>query len=278
MKWKGRKQSSNIEDRRGGGPRIGLPIGGGFGVILLILYLLFGGGNLGSLPSTDTGQAPAQTQYQESRSEQEVREFAAVVLQDLEDVWTDIFAQYGRTYEPPTLVLYTGQTQTACGIGDARSGPFYCPGDRKIYLDLQFANQLERQLGAPGDFAFAYVLAHETGHHVQTLLGVTDKVMPLRNQMSEREFNQYLQRFELQADYFAGVFAHHIKEKGYLEEGDIEEAMNGAAAVGDDRLQERAQGYVVPDTFTHGTSRERVYWFTKGYEEGTIEGGDTFRE
>ncbi len=282
MKWQGRRSSSNVEDRRGqggfsrgsgGGGRIPtLPIGGGLGlIIMIIIFLMQGGlGNLG-------GQQPQQqTPMPTSAQEDKLKEFAGVVLADTEDVWHDLFAEQGYTYKEPNLVLFTDSVQSACGVAGSSTGPFYCPGDQKLYIDLSFFNQLATKYQASGDFAMAYVIAHEVGHHVQTLLGITDQVFALKNTMSEADFNKYLVRFELQADYFAGVWAHHIDTKGYLEEGDLNEALNAAWQIGDDTLQKQHQGYVVPDSFTHGTSKQRSDWFHEGFKKGTIRDGDTF--
>ncbi|KKB44480.1 neutral zinc metallopeptidase [Bacillus thermotolerans] len=276
MKWQGRRRSSNVEDRRGmGGKTV---VGGGIGGLILILLFTFLGGDP-SILMNETSQPVndnSSVSYQGSEQEEELADFVSVVLADTEEVWSEIFRQRGMTYEEPTLVLFTGSVQSACGVSSASIGPFYCPGDQKLYIDLSFYNELQQRFQAPGDFAMAYVVAHEVGHHVQTLLGTTQQVMPLRQQMSEAQFNKYLVRFELQADYYAGVWAHHAQGMGYLEEGDIEEALNAANAIGDDTLQKQARGYVVPESFTHGTSEQRKRWFYKGFENGTIEGGDTF--
>lgn len=274
MKWQGRARSSNVDDRRGMGGKGIAGIGGGLGLIIAIIFAFVSGDPGVVLDQISGGQtaAPAQTTAQED----EAAEFVSVVLADTERIWTEIFEENGLEYTEPTLVLYTGQVDSACGTAGASVGPFYCPGDYKLYIDLSFYTELSTKYNAPGDFAMAYVVAHEVGHHVQTLLGTTDKVMPLRQRLSEEEFNKYLVRFELQADYFSGVWAHHAEGLGYLEEGDIDEALAAAAAVGDDTLQKRAQGYVVEESFTHGTSEQRKSWFNKGYENGTIQGGDTF--
>lgn len=279
MKWKGRRASSNVEDRRGMGGGGKTLIGGGLGGIIILLIFTFLGGNpgelLGNMAGTDSGTA---VPYEESEQEKELADFVSVVLADTEEVWTEIFEEQGLQYEEPTLVLYSGSVQSACGAASSSVGPFYCPGDQKLYIDLSFYEELQRKFQAPGDFAMAYVIAHEVGHHVQTLLGTTEEIMPLRQRMSEEKFNQYLVRFELQADYYSGVWANHAQGMGYLEEGDLEEALNAATAVGDDTLQKRAQGYVVPESFTHGTSEQRKSWFYKGFQNGTIEGGDTFKQ
>ncbi|WP_078409990.1 KPN_02809 family neutral zinc metallopeptidase [Priestia abyssalis] len=276
MKWKGRKGSENIEDRRGmGGKTL---VGGGIGGIIILLIVTLLGGDPGALLNdmTDTGSDTAAP-YEETEQEKELAEFVSVVLADTEEVWTEVFKEKGLVYEEPTLVLYTDSVQSACGTAGSSVGPFYCPGDHKLYIDLSFYDELQRKFQAPGDFAMAYVIAHEVGHHVQTLLGTTEKVMPLRQKLSQTEFNKYQVRFELQADYYAGVWAYHARGMDLLEEGDLEEALNAASAVGDDTIQKKAQGYVVPESFTHGTSEQRKSWFNKGFENGTIEGGDTFK-
>ena len=278
MKYKGRTRSSNVEDRRGmsGGKAIA-GIGGGFGLIIILLVTLLGGNPeelLGSLNGNEatTGSVP----YEETTEEQELVEFVSVVLADTEKVWTNIFQENGLTYEEPTLVLYTNSVNSACGTAGASVGPFYCPGDQKLYIDLSFYKELQTQFEAPGDFAMAYVIAHEVGHHVQTLLGKSNELASLRQQLSEEEYNQYSVRFELQADYYSGVWAKHAQGMDLLEEGDLEEALTAASAVGDDTIQKKARGYVVPESFTHGTSEQRKQWFYKGFENGTIKGGDTF--
>lgn len=278
MKWRGRGQSSNVEDRRGmGAGGIGIA-GGGIGLVIVIIMTLLGGGGpgeiLNNIQGTDSGNS---TPYEETDQEKELSQFVSVVLADTEQVWTELFKEQGTQYQEPTMVLYTDQVQSACGAAGSAVGPFYCPGDYKLYIDLSFYDELNKKFEAPGDFAMAYVIAHEVGHHVQTLLGTNEKVMALRNTMSDEEFNQYLIRLELQADYYAGVFAHYAEGQGYLEVGDVEEAINAASAVGDDNIQKKSQGYVVPESFTHGTSEQRMRWFKKGYESGTIEGGDTFK-
>jgi len=276
MKWKGRQRSSNVEDRRGMGGKGIVGIGGGVGIILLIVITLMGG-NPTELLGDLTGGDQQSTTYEETAQEKEAADFVSVVLADTERVWTKEFEQDGKTYKKPKLVLYTDQVSSACGQAGKSVGPFYCPGDQKLYIDLSFYDELQTKYGAPGDFAMAYVIAHEVGHHVQTLLGKSDEIMPLREQMSEEKFNKYLVRFELQADYYAGVWAHHAQGENLLEEGDLEEALTAANAVGDDTLQEKGQGYVVPESFTHGTSAQRERWFQKGFDNGTIEGGDTFK-
>lgn len=278
MKWKGRAGSSNVEDRRGKGSGKAIAgVGGGLGLVIVIIITLLGGNPedlMGNLGSSD--QSNSAVPYEESEQEKELADFVSVVLADTEKVWAEIFQENGMDYVAPTLVLYTDSVNSACGAAGASVGPFYCPGDQKLYIDLSFYQELQTKFNAPGDFAMAYVIAHEVGHHVQTLLGTTEEVMPLRQKLSEEEFNKYLVRFELQADYFSGVWAKHAQGMGYLEEGDLDEALTAASAVGDDTLQKQAMGYVVPESFTHGTSEQRKSWFYKGYENGTIQGGDTF--
>lgn len=275
MQWKGRRASANVEDRRGRrGPGL---VGGGIGGIILVLVVTLLGGNPGDLLSS-LGGAGTDTSapYTETAEEKELAQFVSVVLAETEDVWTEVFKKEGKTYKKPTLVLYTGSVQSACGTAGAAVGPFYCPGDQKLYIDLSFYDELRREFQAPGDFAMAYVVAHEVGHHVQTLLGTSEQLARNRQRLSETEFNKYQVRFELQADYLAGVWAHHVKGKNLLEEGDLEEALTAASAVGDDTIQKKARGYVVPESFTHGTAEQRKSWFYKGYENGTLKGGDTF--
>jgi len=218
-----------------------------------------------------------QTQGQVDPAQDELKEFVSVVLAETEDVWREQFSTMGRQYREPSLVLFTEMVESACGSANAAVGPFYCPGDQKVYVDLSFYDLLRQRLGAPGDFAQAYVLAHEVGHHVQNLLGVSERVQAMRSQLSEEEYNQLSVRLELQADFYAGVWAHHTQRmKQNLESGDIEEALNAATAIGDDKLQKQSQGYVVPDSFTHGTSQQRARWFRLGYETGDVSQGDTF--
>ncbi|HOY75164.1 MAG TPA: neutral zinc metallopeptidase [Deltaproteobacteria bacterium] len=277
MRWKGRRQSSNVEDRRGRTTK-GV-VGGGIGTIIIALAIYFLGGD--PTPILENAQlSTAQTgaPYQETAEEKELAQFVSVVLAETEDVWTELLRREGLEYQYPALVLYSGSVQSACGLSGAATGPFYCPGDHKVYIDLSFYDELQQRFKAPGDFAMAYVIAHEVGHHVQTLLGVMEKVMALRSRLSEKEFNQYLVRLELQADYLAGVWAHHAKRMNLLDEGDLDEAINAASAVGDDRIQKSMQGYVVPDSFTHGTSEQRKQWFYKGFRAGDLSGWNTFQE
>lgn len=269
MRWSGRQGSRNVQDRRRGGIG-GLAVGGGVGgIIIIILGLLMGQNPLEYINGTPTAyQAP------DNPEEDEKAHFVAVVLQDTEDVWNALFSQTGEDYVEPALVLFSGSDQSGCGFASSATGPFYCPADSKIYIDLSFYDQLQNRFGAPGDFAMAYVIAHEVGHHVQHLLGISDRVHEARQQLSESEGNALSVRLELQADFFAGVWAHHAdKMKDILEAGDIEEALRAANAIGDDRLQMQSQGYVVPDAFTHGTSSQRMYWFKRGFETGDLRKG-----
>ena len=304
MDWRKGRRSSNVEDRRGRAPRTGFRLPrmgrssggfggrrprmgkragiGGLGFIILIVVMLF----LGVDPSvllqgmttgmSPTQQMPAPPQSQ-SPEERELVDFVSVVLGDTEDTWRVLFEEMGGTYREPTLVLFSGLVQSACGLSQAASGPFYCPLDQKVYIDLSFYDELKTRFRAPGDFAQAYVIAHEVGHHVQTLLGITEKVMDYRRSTSQEEGNKMLVRQELQADCLAGIWAHHAdRSRQLLETGDIEEGLTAASAIGDDRLQKQAQGYVVPESFTHGTSEQRVRWFKKGFESGDPGACDTF--
>ncbi|MBD8014642.1 neutral zinc metallopeptidase [Microbacterium sp. APC 3898] len=276
MEWKGRKASRNVEDRRGKGGA--MVAGGGIGGILIVLLVAFLGGDPGVILDQlgGSGGTTSNQPYEATQEEEELAEFVSVVLADTEEVWTEVFAEEGMEYVEPTLVLYTGSVESACGTAGAAVGPFYCPGDYKLYIDLSFYNELQTQFQAPGDFAMAYVVAHEVGHHVQNLLGVMEEVQPLRNQLSEEEYNKLQVRLELQADYLSGVWAHHAQGMGYLEEGDLEEALTAASAVGDDTIQQRSRGYVVPESFTHGSSEQRKRWFYKGFQAGNLKEGDTF--
>jgi predicted metalloprotease len=276
MRWKGRRQSTNVEDRRGVTPK--RIVGGGCGTIVIILIIWMLGGNpLEFLNNMQVGEQSSVSNYVGSEAENEMAQFVSVVLGDTEDVWNLLFRQAGKYYRQPKLVLYNDAVQSACGLSSAATGPFYCPEDEKVYIDLGFLQEMQRRFQASGDFAVAYVIAHEVGHHVQNLLGITDQVMAYRGRVSQREFNQLMVRLELQADFLAGVWAHHAERiNKILEEGDVEEAMNAASAVGDDRIQKRTQGYVVPDAFTHGTSEQRTKWFYKGFMTGDMNQGDTF--
>ena len=275
MRWEGRRESSNVEDRRGRSSK-GI-VGGGIGTIIIILAIYFLGGDPTQLLNTSQLDNSGNTStYEGTAEENELAHFVAVVLAETEDVWTALFHNEGASYEYPKLVLYSGSVQSACGFSSAATGPFYCPGDHKLYIDLSFYDELQQKFKAPGDFAMAYVVAHEVGHHVQTLLGINEKVMALRSRLSDKEFNKYLVRLELQADYLAGVWAHYADRTNLLEEGDLDEALNAASAVGDDRIQKSMQGYVVPESFTHGTSAQRKRWFYKGFKSGNLADGDTF--
>jgi len=284
MKWKGNRASSNVEDARGrrvvaGGAGAGMLlnlVGRRFGIkgILVLVVVGFVLWQAGLVDPTQMLGGSAQTRqvsYQPTAEEQERFDFVTVVLGYTEDVWKAEFARHNANYLEPTLVIYTSQQPTACGMGSAQMGPFYCPADRKVYIDLSFYDELERSFDAPGDFAQAYVIAHEIGHHVQNLLGTSDKVHAMQGRP---DYNEYSVRLELQADYYAGVWANHSRQ--YLDRGDIEEAMRAANAIGDDAIQARTQGKIVPHAFTHGTSEQRMRWFNKGLESGRIEDGDTF--
>lgn len=278
MLWQGRRESGNVEDRRGmsGG---GLALGGGIGSIVIgIIYLLLGGD-----PSEVVNQVARQQQTQSavprSAEEEKLADFTGVVLADTEDVWGEIFKENGRTYSEPKLVLFTEQTQSGCGFSSAATGPFYCPGDQKVYIDLSFFNDLATRFKAPGEFAMAYVIAHEVGHHIQNISGTFDKVDRQRQNLSETDANKLSVQVELQADFYAGVWANrNQKMKQFLESGDLEAALNAANAIGDDRLQQQSKGQVVPDAFTHGSSQQRMYWFKKGFDTGDIKQGNTFAE
>jgi predicted metalloprotease len=302
MRWRGRRESSNIDDRRGGGgggafpggfgrggSRINLPMGGGRGgglslttvAILVVVFFalracgidpldMLGGGGTGP------GGGGQFTQEEGSPASDEMKQFVGVVLAETEDVWNGIFQAAGEQYAEPTLTMFSGQVQSACGFASSASGPFYCPGDRKVYLDTSFFQQLASQFGASGDFAQAYVIAHEVGHHVQNLTGVLPKFNEMRQSMTEAEANAMSVRVELQADCFAGVWAHFTDQKGLLEQGDIEEALNAAQQIGDDTIQKRMQGYVVPESFNHGTSAQRQTWFANGFRNGRLSDCDTF--
>jgi len=279
MRWRGERESSNVEDRRGmsGGGRIA--IGGGLGTLVIIIIAVLLGADprqiLQQVPN-DTAPSTSQAPRPGNTEEEELKKFVSVVLAKTEDVWEGIFRQNGKQYRDPTLVLFTGEVQSACGLGSAASGPFYCPGDQKVYIDLSFYEELRRRFRSPGDFAQAYVIAHEVGHHVQKLLGISDRVDSMQRRMSEADANRLSVRLELQADFFAGVFARYVQKQGLLEEGDIEEALNAATAIGDDAIQRQTSGRVVPDSFTHGTSEQRLRWFRKGFDTGDIRQGDTF--
>lgn len=292
MRWQGGRRSQNVEDRRGRSARVGgrrgtgIKLGGGIGGIVIVLIALVvlgperalqlignnGGPGVAGGPAepglADQGPDPAQA---------ELADFVHVVLATTEDVWHEQFRRMGKTYEEPILVLFDDEVDSACGSANSAVGPFYCPGDHKLYIDLRFYDDLKNRFNAPGDFAQAYVIAHEVGHHVQNLLGISDFVHDQKQRLSEVEYNQLTVRLELQADFFAGVWAHHAeKAQQILEQGDIDEALNAASAIGDDRLQKQSRGYVTPDSFTHGTSAQRSRWFRRGFETGDVEQGDTF--
>jgi uncharacterized protein len=280
MRWRDQRQSENIEDQRGTtGGRRGLAIGGGLGgIVVLVLALLFGADPrqiLEQLPQQGSGVP--QTSQPASAEEEELKQFVAVVLAQTEDTWAEEFRRRGLEYRKPTLVLFSGEVESACGIASAAVGPFYCSGDEKLYIDLSFFQELRTKFGAPGDFAVAYVVAHEVGHHVQNLLGTMDQVHAAERRMNEEDRNRVSVRLELQADFLAGVWAYHARNRGIVEPGDVEEALGAASSVGDDRLQREGQGYVVPDSFTHGTSEQRIRWFRQGLETGDLRQGDTFR-
>ena len=297
MLWRGGRQSENIEDRRGeGGFSTGMrggmrfPIGGragglgGLGLVALVLLGLFFGVDPsvlldlgGGTPSSYVPSSPEPRTTQAPGAPDETREFVSVVLADTEDTWHALFRQMGRTYQEPTLVLFSGLVDSGCGMAQSASGPFYCPRDHKLYLDTNFIDEMSRRFGAPGDFAQAYVIAHEVGHHVQNQLGILPRVEAMQQQAGRTDANRLQVMVELQADCFAGIWGHHAdRSRGILEAGDIEEGLNAAAAIGDDRLQKQAQGYVVPDAFTHGSSAQRVRWFKRGLEQGDPAACDTF--
>lgn len=319
MRWRGERESQNVEDRRGQGGRVGFPFpggvrfpgggggagrGGGIGILglLILLGLMFffgvdprvimqnpsGNGfpdvqlpqqrpDTTNYPSPMPGQRGQDIQRPQTAGEDDLKKFVSVVLAETEDVWRNLFQQYGERYRDPTLVLFTGATRSACGIGMAQMGPFYCPMDGKVYIDLAFYRELRDRFRAPGDAAQAYVIAHEVGHHVQNLLGIMNQVERIRPRLSERQANALQVRVELQADCFAGVWANRAQEaKNIFEPGDIEAALNAASAIGDDQIQRRTQGYVVPDSFTHGSSEQRVLWFKRGFETGSLQQCDTF--
>jgi predicted metalloprotease len=294
MRWQLGRRSQNVEDRRGMSPTRGFPMprgipmsrgvrSGGLGGLALLLLLLLGfcyGFDPGMLIQSDSvtnvPYAPVP-QAPQSRVDDEMGQFVATVLGYTEDTWHDLFASMGQKYREPTLVLFSGAVDSACGFAQAAMGPFYCPADEKLYIDLAFYREMRDRFGAPGDFAQAYVIAHEVGHHVQNQLGIAQEVQALRQQIDEAQSNALSVMMELQADCFAGVWANHTeRSQGFLEEGDLEEGLNAAAAIGDDRMQRRAQGYVIPDAFTHGSSAQRVHWFREGLATGNLKACDTF--
>ena len=275
MLWKNRRQSENVEDRRGIGGG-GLAVGGLGGLVILILALLFGVDPSQLLEQVPQNDPSAGSPSATNPAEEELKNFIETVLADTEDVWNEEFRKLGTQYREPVLVFFSDQVRSGCGIAGAQVGPFYCPPDQKAYIDLSFYNELKTRFKAPGDFAQAYVLAHEVGHHIQNLLGTMDKVNAAQRRMSKADANRLSVMLELQADFLAGVWAHHAQLKGVIEPGDIDEALGAASAIGDDRIQRQQQGYVVPDSFTHGTSEQRIRWFRKGFETGDIRQGDTF--
>lgn len=301
MKWRGRQQSSNIDDRRGqsggvggspfgrGGGGFRMPTGGGRGgrggigsligivAVLGIIWLVTGQNPIDMLTgSGSSSSTSASSQAPASAEQAELRSFVGVVVKETEDLWTEVFAAQNQDYPEPVVVLFTGQVNTACGAADSRTGPFYCPGDQKVYIDLSFYDQLREQFGAPGDFAQAYVLAHEVGHHIQNITGVLPEFNSRRASMSQEEANAYSVRVELQADCYAGVWANYAGQENLLEQGDIEEALNAANQIGDDTLQKQMQGFAVPKTFNHGTSAQRKEWFERGFTTGNPGACDTF--
>ena len=272
MKWVNNRQSSNVEDRRGIGGA--LPVTGGVGTLLLALAIYFMGGDP-SVVLQPSGSSNAPVSRQAPQNDAGKR-FVALVLGDTEDVWQQIFQRQGQRYQEPKLVLFSGRVQSACGVAGSSAGPFYCPSDEKVYIDLDFYRELRDRFQAPGDFAQAYVIAHEIGHHVQKQLGTMSKVHNLQSRTSRTNANQLSVRLELQADFYAGVWAHYAAKRGILEPGDVEEGLRAANAIGDDTLQRESQGYVVPDSFTHGSSAQRLYWFKKGLQTGDMSQGNTF--
>ena len=301
MRWQGRRQSDNVEDQRssgggigggfgGGGPGFRVVRGGGLSGILILIVMffvlrafgidpipiLFGDGGMGSSVQTQQQSSGRTAAEGGTVANDEMTQFARTVLAETEDVWSGIFQSRGQTYTKPTMVLFSGQVRSACGFASAASGPFYCPGDRKLYIDLSFYDELANRFGASGNFAQAYVLAHEVGHHVQNLLGILPKFNQMRQQMNEVQANQMSVRVELQADCFAGIWGYYTQQKGILEAGDLEDALNAAHQIGDDTLQRRSQGYVVPESFNHGTSAQRAKWFKRGFDTGKLESCDTF--
>ena len=280
MRWRDQRKSTNVEDRRGMGGK-GMAIGGGgIGILILALGVFLCGGDPGSLlrqtPTQEIQPTQNQPQTRSGGTEDELKQFASAVLGSTEDVWNDIFRKNNLKYREPKLVLFTGQVKSACGFASAAMGPFYCPGDNKLYLDFAFFRELKTQFRAPGDFAAAYVIAHEVGHHLQNQLGTMDKVTRAQARSAEKQKNQLSVRLELQADCFAGIWAAAAQKKGLLEAGDADEAIRAAAAVGDDMIQQRSRGYVVPESFTHGSARERVTWYKRGFDTGDVRQCRTF--
>lgn len=274
--WRGRQRSSNVDDRRGTRVRRGA-VGGGIGLLVLLVVAVVLGVDPSALLQMADGAGTATEAYEPTPEEDRLAEFVSVILADTEETWREVFRQNGREYREPTLVLFTGAARSACGFAGAAVGPFYCPRDEQVYIDLSFYRDLADRYGAPGDFAQAYVLAHEVGHHVQTLLGISERVRRAQASASRTDANRLSVRLELQADCLAGVWAHHAERaRDLLEGGDVEEGLRAAAAIGDDRLQRRSRGTVVPESFTHGTSAQRARWFGTGLDGGTLEDCDTF--
>jgi len=279
MRWQDLRRSSNVEDRRGmsGGGKVAL---GGLGVVIVVVLGLLTGQDPSEILSQIQGsqtQEQATTRPPGQRADDQMADFVGAVLGSTEDVWGKIYADNGARYQAPTLQIFDNVTQGACGSASAAMGPFYCPADQKVYIDLEFCDQLRTRFKAPGDFAVAYVVAHEVGHHVQNLMGITDQVQQQRGRLSETDYNKLSVKLELQADFLAGVWAHHARDvnmQSVLEPGDIEEALTAANAIGDDKLQKQSQGYVVPDAFTHGSSQQRMFWFKKGFETGDLSQGE----
>src|SRR5688572_12882845 len=276
MRWQGRAGSGNIEDRRG--MRMALPVGGGIGGLVLVLLISALTGtnpidiiNSGAPPSESVGTAGSDSVENDPQAQ-----FVSVVLRSTEEVWTQIFQEKGASYQQPRLVLFSDATQSACGVGQSAMGPFYCPADRKVYLDLSFFRDLDSRFGAPGDFAQAYVVAHEVGHHIQTLTGVSERVNAMQQRTSQREGNQLSVRMELQSDCYAGIWGHYAARRNLLDPGDADEGLRAAAAIGDDRLQQQSQGRVVRESFTHGSSEQRASWLRRGLDRGQLEACDTF--
>ncbi|MDN8543291.1 MULTISPECIES: neutral zinc metallopeptidase [Erwinia] len=284
MRWQGRRESDNVEDRRNesggnsmGAGRMRIPRGKG-GIILLIVVMIAGyyGYDLTPLLTGESTSLSSQQQQRSTPQQDEAAKFTSVMLATTEDTWQKIFEKMGKTYTPPKLVMYRGATRTGCGTGQSVMGPFYCPTDSTVYIDLSFYDEMKNKLGADGDFAQGYVVAHEVGHHVQHLLGIEPKVRQLQQQGGQKQANQLSVKLELQADCFAGVWGHYMQQENVLEPGDLQEALNAAEAIGDDRLQQKSQGRVVPDSFTHGTSEQRYSWFKKGFDSGNPGQCDTF--
>ena len=287
MRWRNRRASRNIEDQRGSRPAVRRRVGkrsGGIGTIVIVLAAMYFGvdpqlimGLLGGGGTTQTSSQPNEN-YRPSAAEEQLAQFTSVVLADTEDTWNPLFEKMGKRYKEPKLVLFTGAVRSACGHAESAMGPFYCSGDNKVYIDLDFYQQLKNRHNAPGDFAQAYVIAHEVGHHVQNLLGTSGQVHRAKRKLSKEKGNQLSVMLELQADCYSGVWAHHTERaKQVLEQGDIEEALTAASAIGDDHLQKQARGYITPESFTHGTSQQRVRWFKQGFKTGTVESCDTFK-